>query len=163
MAKEYIYLQGKGNWIRLVKPNQWDKWSVQLHPTAEGIEKIRDLQAEGLKNVIKKDDDGYFINLNRPTYKDYAKTGKRQLFTAPEVVDKNGVPMDGSTVGNGSDLTVKMEVYRFTVPGTSSKSVAMRMEAVKVDNLVPFEPDRDFTDEEKEKIAGLSEQPEQLF
>lgn len=162
MAKEFIYLQGKGSWARLVKPNKWDKWAIQLHPNTESLEKIRELQAEGIKHQLKKDEDGYFINIGRPTVKTYVKTGQTIAFTPPEVVDKDGVPMDGQTIGNGSDVTLKVEVYSHNTPG-GGKAKNIRLEAVKVDNLIPFNPDRDFNKFEKEAVEGLSDQKEQLF
>jgi hypothetical protein len=162
MAKNYIYIQGKANWCRFVKPNQWNKWGCQIHPNAEGLEAIRDMQARGAKNVIKKDDDGYYTNIGRPVSKEYVKSGKTQAFVAPIVVDKDNKPIDGNIVGNGSDVTLKVEWYEHGTPG-GGKAVALRLESVRVDNLVPYEPDRDMNDFDKESVAGLKEQPEQLF
>lgn len=158
----YIYIQGKGNWCRFVKPNKWDKWGCQIHPNNEGLELIRDFQAKGAKNQLKKDEDGYFTNIGRPISKTFVKSGKVQSFTAPIVVDKDGKPMDGNIVGNGSDLTLKVEWYEHPTPG-GNKAVALRLESVRVDNLVPYEPDRDMNDFEKAEVAGLKDQPEQLF
>lgn len=162
MAKEYIYLKGTFNWARLVKPNKWDKWSIQLHPDAESLEMIRDLQAEGIKHTLKKDDDGYFINIGRPTTKTYVKTGQTVSFTPPMVVDKDGVPLDGSTIGNGSSGSLKVEVYSHGTPG-GGKAKNIRLEAVKVDNHVMFNPDTDFNEFEKAEVEGLKDQKEALF
>ncbi len=160
--KNYVYIQGKAAWCRFVTPNQWGKWSCQIHPNAEGLEVIRDMQGRGAKNVLKKDDDGYFCNIGRPVSKEYVKSGTIQAFDAPIVVDKEGKPLDGSTVGNGSDVTLKVEWYEHKTPG-GGKAVALRLESVRVDNLVPYEPDRDMTSHDKEAVAGLKDQPEQLF
>lgn len=67
MATEYVFLQGKVKWVRAHQPNEWQKWAMVLYPNAESLEKIRELQAEGLKNVIKKDEDGYHVSFSRPT------------------------------------------------------------------------------------------------
>ena len=63
---EYVYLKGKASWVRADAINERGKWSMMLHPDNESLEIIRGLQAEGCKNVIGKDDDGYNIRLSRP-------------------------------------------------------------------------------------------------
>ena len=160
MASEYIYVRGKGSWLRLSKPDQWDNWSVTLHPDTESLENIRDLQAEGMKNTLKKDDDGYFTKFRRPVTKKVGNFVK--TFTPPEVIDKNGQPLDGLKVGNGSDLTLKLEVYQHPTPG-GGRAKAARLESVRVDNLVEFNPNTDFTEDEAEAVSGLKDQPTPLF
>lgn len=161
MASEDVYFKGKGKWIRPNAPNEWGKWAMVLYPDQESLEKIRDLQAEGLKNVIKKDDDGYYLSITRPAQK--IVKGRMVGFTPPKVLDKDGKDMSSVSIGNGSDVTVKVEKYDFTVPNTKQKAVAMRWEAVRVDNLVPFEEKKDFTDQEQDQVEGLAEQPEHIF
>ena len=68
-STEYVFIQGKLSWVRCESPNEWGKWTVCVHPTPESLEKIRELQAAGMKNVIKKDDDGYYTTFGRPTQK----------------------------------------------------------------------------------------------
>ena len=160
MAKEYIFVKGKGSWARVYTPDQWDAWSITVHPEADDLETIRDLQAQGLKNVIKKDDDGYYVKFRRPINK--MIRGKIVAFEPPKVLDKDNVPMDGVAIGNGSDVTLKVEIYEHGTPG-GGKAKAARLDSVRVDNLVKFEGDRDFTDNEREQVSGLVDQPERLF
>ena len=157
---EIVYIQGKASWFRAKQPNQWDKYSVQIHPNAEGLQIIRDLQAKGLKNTVKKDDDGYFVNFTRPVSKEY-KSGKRQTFAPPTVVDKDGNSYDGQ-VGNGSDVTLKLEVYEHATPA-GKNAVAARWASAKIDNLVPFELEKSGYPHEIAAAQGLKEQPAQLF
>lgn len=157
---EYKFIQGKVSWMKNKVTNQWGKYSVQIHPNPESLEIIRDLQAEGLKNQLKKDDDGYFVNFSRPATKEF-RTGKVVTFVPPEVFDMDGHPFDGA-VGNGSDATVKIEVYMHDTPG-GGKAKAARWVSARIDNLVPYEPGRDLTDDQKEMASGLEKQPEQLF
>ncbi len=157
---EYVYIQGKVSWLKARTTNQWNKYSVQIHPKPADLEKIRDLQAEGLKNMIKKDEDGYFVTFNRPVSKSF-KSGKVLTYTPPEVFDKDGNPFDGP-VGNGSDATLKIEVYQHETPG-GGRAKAARWVSARIDNLVPYESDRDLTEDQKELREGLKEQPEQLF
>ena len=105
MATEIIYIKGKAKWARLVNPDQWSNFSIQVHPDAEGLEKIRELQSQGLKNTLKKDDDGWYVRLRRPTSK--LIKGKVTSFLPPLVVDKDGQPLDGKKVGRNDQ---RMEV-----------------------------------------------------
>jgi hypothetical protein len=157
---EHYYIQGKVSWFRPKVANKWNKWSVQIHPNADGLELIRDLQAQGLKNQLKKDEDGYYLNVSRPVTKE-TSTGKILTFTPVEVFDADGSPFEGN-VGNGSDVTIKVEVYEHGTPG-GGKAKAMRWVSARIDNLIPFNPDSDLNDYEKEASSGLKEQPKQLF
>lgn len=161
MAKgktDFVFLQGKVAWFRSDVPNNWNKYSCQLHPDAKSLEIIRDLQAKGLKNMLKKDEDGYFINISRPVTKEFS-SGKMVTFTPVEVFDKEGNPYHG-TVGNGSDATLKIEVYEHSTPG-GGKAVAARWVSARIDNLVPFNPGTDMTEREAVAAEGLSTQPKQ--
>lgn len=157
---EIIYLQGKVSWFRTKVPNQWNKWSTQIHPNAEGLEIIRDWQAKGVKNQLKKDDDGYFLNVSRPVTKE-TQGGRILSFEPVKVFDKDGSPFDDN-VGNGSDATLKIEVYEHNTPG-GGKARAMRWIAARIDNLVPFTAERDLNEGEAKAEDGLRKQPEQLF
>lgn len=156
---ETIYLKGKAKWVRNTQPNEWGKWAMTLYPDPESLEKFRELQAQGLKNVIKKDDDGYNFSITRPTQKQYGN--RIQGFAPPKVMDKDGQDLGNTRIGNGSDVTVKLEVYEHKTP--TGKAKAARWEALRVDNLVPYEPPRDFSEDEANQTSGLMEQPEHLF
>lgn len=166
MATEYIYLSGKGKWIRPNAPDPWGNWKMDLYPNEDSHNKILDLKTSqdgvsGIKNEVKKDPvDGYFITLRRPTQKVYK--GKVQGFAPPIVLDKAGQPLRDTPIGNGSDVTVKVAVYTHGTPG-GGKAKALRWEALRVDNLVPFEPKKDFAEDQEKQVRGLDEQPEQLF
>lgn len=155
----YEFVSGKMSWVRLVKPDTAFEpaWTVTIHPDSESLEKIRDWQSEGLKNVIKKDDDGYYTRFKCLVSR-RRKDGTQWTFEPPKVVDKDGRPMDGSVVGNGSDGTLKLEVYEYTAPGGAGKSIAARLVGVRVENLVPFNTDTDFKPGE-DTDKDLREQP----
>lgn len=166
MATEFMYLRGKASWVRNQTLNEWGKWSMCLHPDEESLNKIYELKKEGLKNDVKKDDDGYYVYLSRlPTIR--AKNRDIAL-KAPEIFDGTRPMPDGqgyapltALVGNGSDVVVKMEVYGFTHTGRKGK--AMRWASMRVDNLVPYIPAKDLFPEQKEAQAGLETVPRQLF
>lgn len=155
-ATEYVYIKGKLSWVKTQVPDEWGKWKVTVHPTPESLEKIRELQGEGIKNVLKKDDDGYKCTFSRPTQK--MVKGKVIGLTPPEVLQADGkTPLTGVLVGNGSDGTVKLEVYQHGTPG-GGKAKAARLLSIKVDNLIPFEMKRDFDSKQQEAVKGLDEQ-----
>jgi hypothetical protein len=54
-------------------------------------------------------------------------------------------------------------VYSYTQKFTKKPGRAIRLEAVRVDNLIPYEPKSDRTPEEMELTKGLDEQPTPLF
>jgi hypothetical protein len=125
------------------------------------LEIIRELQTKGIKNQFKKDEDGYYIQFSRPTER--KMKGKVIGMTPPLVTNKEGQPMEGVAIGNGSDGTIKLEVYQHPTP-SGGKAHAARWDALRVDNLIPFNKDTDFPDPaQKEQAKGLDEQPEQLF
>lgn len=165
---EWLYMQGKGKWVRVHQLNKYGKWSLDFYPNEQDLDKMKSLK-EGLaiKNDLKKDDDGYFMTFSREPSKK-AKNGKILNFGPPEVLDGKHklaegkyLPFqEGVLIGNGSDITLKLEVYTWTSEAYG-KGRAARLASVRVDNLVPFTPDKDFNDDQKKLVAGLDEQPPQ--
>jgi len=157
MQTQLIDVHGKIKYIHAVNFNKYNKWSVTIYPDTKSLEVIRELQGEGLKNVMKKDDDGYFIQFSREPTK--LMRGKVVAFAAPKVVDADGNPFDGMRIGWGSDATVRLEVYQHGTPN-GGKSKAARWDSVKILNLVPFEMDKsDWSDEDKDNIKSLTASP----
>jgi hypothetical protein len=158
---EFVYVQGKGKWIRTKGINEWGKWTATIYPIPADLEKIKKLQEQGLKNHLKKDEDGYFMSFSRPFEKEFRDkngTTRKVGFTAVEVVDDKGLPFDG-LIGNGSDVTLKLEVYQHGTPG-GGKAKAARLLGIRIDNLVPFSRD-DFNDTELRATDGLDKVPAQ--
>lgn len=159
-ATELIDVQGKLKFIHAVSFNKYDKWSVTFYPTTPSLEVIRDLQSQGVKNVMKKDDDGYFIQFSREPTK--LMRGKVVAFTAPKVIDKDGQPFDGNKIGRGSDATIRLEVYQHGTP-SGGKAKAARWDSVRIDNLVPWERDKDLGPDEAANVKSLTESPPQVW
>jgi hypothetical protein len=170
LATTIVYLKGKIKWCKHYKPDVYagqSFWSHTLYPDDESLTKIKELQAKGLKNHLKKDDDGYYMTFRRYTEKEIH--GRKTAFPPPIIVNKDSLPLPPDTmVGNGSDVTIKLSVYTHRVGGLEGgsargKAIAARWEAIRIDNLVPFERVRDFDENEKKQIGGLEDQPPQLF
>mgnify|MGYP003897635683 CR=1 FL=1 len=156
----YEFIKGKLSWARVVDLNQFGDWSITIHPEPDSLERLRDMQAKGLKNVMKKDNNGYYMQFKCPPKKE--KDGKvLRYFSAPVVVDKDNNPLDGRTIGNGSDGYLKLEVYNHKTP-TGGYSIAARLVGVRIDNLVPFDPQRDNRMGDATS-DGLAEQKDMLF
>lgn len=163
MANQFLkktrfeFVKGKLSWVRVVKPDlTYNCWSATIHPDAESLDKIREWQADGLKNQIKKDEDGWYTKFRCDVSKQ-RKDGSTWTFEPPKVVDQDGRPMDGSIIGNGSDGVLKLEVYEHPTPG-GGKAIAARLVGVKIDALVKFEPETDYTPEEAADTADLRAQ-----
>lgn len=133
-------LKGKLMWVRVVELNKYGKWSLDLYPDNESLEKLRRLQADGIKNVIKLDDEGqYHVQISRPASIELTK-GQATSVTPVKVRDKDKQPLpENIRVGNGSDGVVAVEVYTHKVPNSEKRAKAMRLYGVEVHNLVPFE------------------------
>lgn len=163
MKKSYFdYFQGKGKWIKANLPDpKFRKWSMMLYPNDLSLTKFRSLQDEGLLTRLRKDDDGYFFQLSRPQSK--MMRGENVLFEKPQLMDKDGLLLEPTIrIGNGSDVTAKVQVYPYPKP-TGGYGVAMRWEALKLDNLVPYSPE-DLPAQSQIQVEGLKEQPpEQLW
>lgn len=157
-STELIDVQGKLKYVHAVAFNKYDKWSVVFYPNQASLEIIRDLQAQGVKNVMKKDDDGYFIQFSREPTK--LMRGKVIAFTAPKVIDKEGKQFDGNKIGRGSDATIRLEVYQHGTP-SGGKAKAARWDSIRIDNLVPWDPDKSLTADEAENVKSLTESPAQ--
>lgn len=163
-----FYFQGMFKWVRATSLDKFGKWAFTLYPTPESLEQIRDLQARGLKNVVKKDDDGYYVNFScQPTK---LIKGKVVAFEQPKVFDGTAEVPAGTLppplevpVGNGSTGTAKIEVYEHPVPGTDKKSVAARWKSILVKNLIPYNPPTDLGEDQKVAANGLTDQKEEIF
>lgn len=164
---DHVYLQGKAKWAKLVQPDTkyGSAWSVVLYLTPESYAEVMKLKEttpkqKGIMNVIKKDEEGYNMTLKRPTSKEMK--GKIVGFAPPEILEADGTsPLRNALIGNGSDITCKVQVYTYPDRLTGGKGTAIRLESVRVDNLIPFEMKRDFDDEQTRQTKGLAEAPPQ--
>src|SRR5258707_12203653 len=67
MATNSVYLQGIAKWVRVATPDMYGKYAMVLYPNEESLNKIKKLkeiqtingrQYEGLKNKLRRDEDG---------------------------------------------------------------------------------------------------------
>lgn len=149
--REDVFLRGKCKWAKVYRPNQYGKWSIDVYLNADEQQKFKDLK---VKNHMKKDDDGYYVTISRPVEKTFK--GKVTGLTPPVVLDKNNHPMVDTPIGNGSDVIVKIEHYSYKPPLKTEREYAIRLEGVKVMELVEYS-DVDRSPEEKELVDSFKQ------
>src|SRR5258708_39776612 len=103
--EEVVYFKGKIKWCKHIKPDQqYDKWSVTMYLAGPELEKARELQSTaGIKNTIRKDAEGWYMNFSRKT--NFTMHGKVINREPPYVFRQEGdheIPIL-SAIGNGSD------------------------------------------------------------
>ena len=151
---EEIEVQGKVRWCHTIQTNKYGKWSIELFPNKESLEVLRELQADGMKNVLKRDpEDGYFIRFSREPTKKIRNAMVN--FEAPLVIDKEGNKIT-TEVGNGSDATVILEVYPHATPSGGTAKAA-RFKGMRLDNYITFT--RDFTPVQQEVVDRMVAAP----
>lgn len=157
-------IRGKVKWAKTKTPNKFGRWSVDVYPDAEGLEKIQKLkESPAIKNVLKQDEDGKYMTFSRDTQK--LIRGKMVMFEPPIVLqpDPNGgepIPLIDKLVGNFSDCDVWVEIYGWNGDPLKGRADgrAARFKGLLVWNLVPFESKRDFTTEERIHVSALTNQ-----
>jgi len=158
----YEFVTGKGKFVRVIVPDKFNRFSMKLWMNTESVEKIKKLiegdeTYAGIQNILGKDDDGYFMSFGRPTFVQ-KRDGSRVPISPPIVLDKDGkTPLLNTQIGDGSDLTVKLEVRRYTDP-LRNKKTSVRIESIRVNELVPY-TSASFKKEELKSVEGLAEQP----
>lgn len=160
---EDVYLKGKFKFMKHLRPDPKypDKWATLLYPDEESLVKIKELKKQGIMNHLKMDDDGWYMNFSRPVSRTWK--GQTEAMTAPRVVLPDNTPVEVA-VGNGSDGILHLEVYQFqdrNRPGFFKK--AARWVGARIDNLVRYDPNPDYSEAEQEELKKLQAVPAQLF
>lgn len=133
MANSTYYFTGQCRYAKL-RENQLDpkynKWAIDLNPDDESYQLFLD---SGSRLKVKEDEEGNkWITFNRK--KEMVKRdGTVVEFGPPAVAWRDGEPDDfNGNIGNGSKVTVKVEVY------DSAAGKGTRLEAVRVEELVEY-------------------------
>lgn len=155
---KFVSFQGKSGFTFLDTPDTFftpeGKWSQQIYLNQESYDRLMELKNEGLRNTIKKNDDGYYVTFSRPCQK--AFMGKWKAFEPPMIEDKDGKPLPRSTrIGHGSDITVTVEAYYTRPRPTAEYNVNARLATVRVDHLIPFS--REDYDIKQERAAKATD------
>jgi hypothetical protein len=146
-----VIVHGKCRWCFTRKLDQNGEWSMNLYPNPESLDIINQLIKDGIKNQLKKDDDGYYIRFRRHPQKQ-GKDGRVIQFDPPETLNADG-SICTDIIGDGSDVSVRLEVYGGKNPFGTGSYKAARLGGVKVQNLVPYIPATMAKDEHEQKNA----------
>lgn len=171
IKNEYVKVKGIFSWAKLVVPEEFEEngkieryWSITIHPDSDGLEVVRDLQARGIMNKMKKDDDGYYIKFKRPVVKTKRNTGETIPFEKPGCfilgMDGKPVPMDGVKVGNGTTGEIKLECYGGDKP---RRYFAARLDSVLVSNLVEYDYNKELKDSDRKAAETLTDGTEPVW
>ena len=151
MSTTTITLEGKALWPKL-KAGQEDtkfrpKFTLGLIPTQASINLMKEHKL-GLKFQESKDGGEPSVNVSRYIDKnpDFKDSIGNLCGNPPKVVDKDKKPYNG-IIGNGSDVTVKIDVY-----DTKYANKGHRLVAVMVNNLVEYVPQDNSGVDETEDI-----------
>lgn len=130
MATATYYWSGSARWAKVYDKGdeEYQNWQIEvkLDPASRQL-----FDESGSKLEYRKDDEGEWLKIRRPWEKKFGD--KLKKFDPPVVLDKDGNVTD-VLIGNGSDVTVKVEVY------DTKKGKGTRLEAVRIDKLVPYAP-----------------------
>lgn len=131
MATTTVYLRGTCKWAKLKQPDKkYNIWSIDLYPDEASLAALKKSGAQTKIRIDEKEDHQPFIRLRRDVTK--LIKDKQTEFSPPELLDDKNKPLDVN-VGNGSEVTCKLTVY------DTSKGKGSRLEAVRVEKLVPYE------------------------
>jgi hypothetical protein len=157
-VQDYVYLSGKCKWAKgLFAPSAFKKYSVKLNLDNPSLSIVLDLKKQGVKNELIKDEDGYWVSLSRAS--EINVRGQLRAMLPPLAIDADGQPWNhNNQIGDGSDLTCKVAVRKWKSP-FGVEGIALRLESIRVDNLVPFTTDN-WPKEEARQIKGLAEAPQ---
>lgn len=161
VKSENVFIDGVFSWARLVTPEEFEGerfWSITVHPTNESLEKVRELQARGIMNKMKKNDDGYYVRFKRNCFG--KKKGVPFAMEPPKVFNKEKQLIDGMKVGNGTSGTIKLDCYGGDKP---RKYFAARLDSIMVDELKEWQEDKDLSAVDRSRAEGLEERPSNVW
>lgn len=131
MSTQFYYFSGITKWPKLKTVDEkFGKYQLPLWLDEESWKLFHESK---LQLHPKKDADGEYVKFSCAPE---TKVGNRTLMFGPiETVDKDGNPIT-ATVGNGSTVTAKVEVY------DTRNGKGHRLRKVRVDNLIEYVSDK---------------------
>lgn len=166
--EEEVFLKGIFRWCKHLRPDMTyhpGKWSTNIYLEGTELERFRELQAQGIKNRLKQDADGWFATLSRRCSIE-TKDGRTVGLEPPLVFTLEGdvkVPVT-ELVGNGSTGVAKCMLWSFN-PQPNISGKALRWESLRLDNLIKYEAtSKDFpTQKDADNQLNNYEKQEALF
>jgi len=139
MAVQYFFFDGEAQWAQLKSPNKFGNYSINL--IVDGATR-KAVKATGAKlNIKETEDDRFFYTFRRKATLRKRDGSIVELYP-PAVTLADGTPYDG-LVGNGSKVTVKVEVYEYQggkddQGNTWDAGKGTRLVGVRINELVEY-------------------------
>lgn len=149
MATKVIYVTGPCKWARVYKPDEkYGNYSIEVYPDKASMVALAE---SGIQVSPKEDEEGIYYKFRR----DDKKLINNELveFGPPKVVDKDLTAFD-KLIGNTSNVTLKISVY-----DTKTKGKGHRLEMIRVNNLVEYEPPKKDENAMPEAPDAVAETP----
>lgn len=134
-----MFLRGTAKFSKLTNLDVWGKWSCTIYPDQESMVKVHKLIADGIKNKIRKDDDGYCITFSRAAKINTKSKGEVDM-SPVEVTDENDMIIKDKFVQDGSDITMKLDTYGGPSASGFGLYKAARLSAIKVHGIKATRP-----------------------
>jgi len=146
---------------RPVSPFGKPVWEAQVRTRDK--KKAADMKSLGLNVKTDDDDDGIFYKVSLKRKAIFEKTGEPAQPVV--VVDSKLMPLDASSVGNGSVGNVQVVIREFSYQGVNGKSAELK--AVQLTKHVEFKASANglaFEDEgEMEVVSAEEGNPDDLY
>ena len=122
-----MYMQGKSYWARVHKPDEkYNRYTLDFYPDEASWKAYK---SSGLQLKERESEHGTYVKLVVPAAR---MTKKGDVIKATvEVLDEDNQPTT-ENIGNGSEVTVKIEVF------DTEKGPGHRLLAVRADKLVEY-------------------------
>lgn len=137
-------LHGTLEWIKTDPSNPEEyqgkrSWSVTIHPDKPSLEIVRDMQADGIKNVVKRGEaqGDFYVKFSRKCEKTN-KAGKvLKTFTPPKVYMPDGSLYDNVKYLGTCEGSIDVLFYEHKMIGGGTSHAAM-LEAVHLTKVVYY-------------------------
>jgi len=125
--------KGTAKWAKLSTPDEYNdelSWKINLYMSPEEFKRFK---ATGIQLKVKEDEEGKFVTFRRPT--EIERKGEIVALEKPTLYQgpAGAETLFEGEIGNGSQVTVKVEIY------DTKKGKGHRLIAVRVDELVEYQ------------------------
>ena len=128
MATQTYYLRGICKWAMVHSIDEkYGNYKINVYLDDESKERY---VKSGLQMTPKTDEDGEFVVFRRAASK--VIKGETVNFGKPKVLNVDN-EVTNDLIGNGSKVTIKVLAF------DTMNGIGHRLDAVKIDNLVPYE------------------------
>lgn len=137
MATQTLLLSGLVKWAKVFKENmdaKYGKYTLMFQPDKDSKALLK---SSGSRVKAHEDEDGIWYKISRDHEKTFEKSGETVTFGPPKVVAADNTTPFDQLIGNNSKVTLRVDVY------DSQMGKGTRLQAVRVDELVPYEKGSD--------------------